>query len=512
MNDTLARRDDTTCEGSKQWYVCSAGNFRGCCASDPCSSGICFDDNVSLLHLTSAASSTTSTTSSKSTSTTTGITTSTVSALPSTTDSHTSSSTSVSSNDTSAPAATTSTESSTATSTATATSSVAAAASTGTHSPSKGPIIGGVVAAIAALILIILLFWLCRRRRKILGKSYTFHLRRSPSTKSLHNREMASVSKTELSLLETNSVKLPNESPHNSQTTSPPSNPNPNSNLSTPGSTTALSLNVSNFSPDPSEFSTLSSGVLTTSSGGFVRLPPLRMPSPLPIPTPPNEIPAPIPKTESQAAELSDTGFYRQRAELAAHSQSELINIPPERRRRNKSTLAQAHTAGHSWESSPSSSNSSGSSESSPRSAVDKNGSSTLITRATARRVVTRDGVVMGANLDRYSTIRDPERGGKEKGEKSDSGQDHVMSFMTFGGSEVEMVQRVPSSGQVNGLVGNAGENVNAQRLVSGNVLQDVGASPIREAPPAYDAGGVSPKQDEKSPSGTIGLGINRRG
>lgn len=115
----------------------------------------------------------------------------------------------------------------------------------------------------------------------------------------------------------------------------------------------------------------------------------------------------------------------------------------------------------------------------------------------------------MGANLDLYSTVRDPERA--ERGKKSDSGQEHVMSFMTFGGSEVEVVQGRSSPGRVNGPVSIAGENVSAQRVVSENVLQ-VGASPIGEAPPAYEAGGVSPKQDEKSPSGMIGLGINRRG
>ena len=73
-----------------------------------------------------------------------------------------------------------------------------------------------------------------------------------------------------------------------------------------------------------------------------------------------------------------------------------------------------------------------------------------LTTRQTARRVVTRDGVVMGANLDRYSTVRDPERGEMEmvmgKQGDGDAGRDHVMSFMTFGGSEVEMVRRAEGS------------------------------------------------------------------
>ncbi|KAJ5886502.1 uncharacterized protein N7473_009176 [Penicillium subrubescens] len=432
--DALAPRDDTSCSGSKQWYVCSAGNFRGCCASDPCTSGICFDDNVSLLHLTSAASSASSTTSSSSTSTIMKTSTVTIptasSTTSSTTVSNTSASTTTSVSSETSSAAANSTEHSSSTTTTTATGGVAAA-STGTQSSSKGPIIGGVVGGLIALIPVILLLWFCRRRRKRHGKSYTCHRRRSPSTKSLHNREMASVSKTELAQLETDSTKLHNESHHGSETASPPINSTTHSTLSTPGSTTALSsLSAPTVSPDPSEYSTLSSGILSTSSGGFARLPPLRMPNP----QPPTEMEASIPKSESQtAAELSDTGFYRQRAELAAHSQSELINVPLERRRR-KSPLNPG--------SSPSSSSGSGSSESSPRSAVDKSGSSPVTSRHTARRVVTRDGVVMGANLDRYSTIRDPERGEVKGGKKSDAGQEHVMSFMTFGGSEFEMVQR----------------------------------------------------------------------
>ena len=43
--------------------------------------------------------------------------------------------------------------------------------------------------------------------------------------------------------------------------------------------------------------------------------------------------------------------------------------------------------------------------------------------------------------------------------------------------------------------------------------LEDLGASPVCEAPPAYEVGDVLPKQDDKSPSGTmrLGLGGDRR-
>lgn len=127
---------------------------------------------------------------------------------------------------------------------------------------------------------------------------------------------------------------------------------------------------------------------------------------------------------------------------------------------------------------------------------------------------MTRDGVVMGANLDRYSPVRDPERGEVKGGKKSDSGQEHVMSFMTFGGSEFEMVQRTGSSSPRQGNAESVRSNEkeggsvsSASGSVPGIVLKDVDASPIGEAPPAYDAQGVaSPKQDDKSPSKTVGI------
>ena len=34
-----------SCSGNKQWYVCTKGNFRGCCSVDPCSTGVCPDDS-----------------------------------------------------------------------------------------------------------------------------------------------------------------------------------------------------------------------------------------------------------------------------------------------------------------------------------------------------------------------------------------------------------------------------------------------------------------------------------
>lgn len=56
---------------------------------------------------------------------------------------------------------------------------------------------------------------------------------------------------------------------------------------------------------------------------------------------------------------------------------------------------------------------------------------STLTSRPTARRVVTTEGVVLGANLDRYSGEEAGlyEQGGEGRRTR---GQDHVMSFMSL--------------------------------------------------------------------------------
>ncbi|ODM15158.1 hypothetical protein SI65_09397 [Aspergillus cristatus] len=85
--------------------------------------------------------------------------------------------------------------------------------------------------------------------------------------------------------------------------------------------------------------------------------------------------------------ELGDTGFYRQRAELATYSQSELINIPPERR----------HP--HFTASSPS-----------PTSLPNSNSNSPTQTTRTSRsrtKIITPDGVLLSANFKRLSGCED---------------------------------------------------------------------------------------------------------
>ncbi|KAJ5198240.1 uncharacterized protein N7498_007357 [Penicillium cinerascens] len=142
-----------------------------------------------------------------------------------------------------------------------------------------------------------------------------------------------------------------------------------------------------------------------------------------------------IPK-ETSFPELPDTGFYRQRAELASHSQSELINVPHNQRGHPNPRLQSClHHKPGSRSLDPISS----SDTSSPRS-PDSGKTPELTSRETARRVITPDGVVLGANLDRYSVpvvlASEPE----EKGQQSDS--EHVMSFMNYDRVGVGMTER----------------------------------------------------------------------
>lgn len=144
-----------------------------------------------------------------------------------------------------------------------------------------------------------------------------------------------------------------------------------------------------------------------------------------------------IPK-ETNFPELPDTGFYRQRAELASHSQSELINVPHNQRSHPSSRLQSClrHKPGsRSWD--PISS----SDTSSPRS-PDSDKLLELTSRKTARRVITADGVVLGANLDRHSVpvVLAPEP--EEKGRLNELDSDHVMSFMNYDRVRVEMTER----------------------------------------------------------------------
>lgn len=123
--------------------------------------------------------------------------------------------------------------------------------------------------------------------------------------------------------------------------------------------------------------------------------------------------------------------------------------------------------------------------------------------RQTARRIITDDGVVLGANLDRYSV---PSGLDVEKGKKSERNTgDHVMSFMNYDRGIGIMDWSVGA-----GMVKEKSEGNHVERPVQVmTVLEEDSFSPMSDVPPAYDyePGGVEAK-DVKSPSGTMGLGL----
>lgn len=139
-------------------------------------------------------------------------------------------------------------------------------------------------------------------------------------------------------------------------------------------------------------------------------------------PTPrmsPNKIFA-VPEEYTSTPELPDTSF-RRRAELASYSQSELINMPHDQRRPPNTPLPpHNHKPG----------SLSLDSSSSRISNLPPYTDNPVLSREAARRVITTDGVVLGANLDRYSVpiVYKPEPEDKKPSE-SDS---HVMSFMNY--------------------------------------------------------------------------------
>lgn len=170
--ESIIPRDSNDCTGDKLWYVCTAGNFRGCCSSDPCTTGICPDDTLSLttagvigLLPNVPRTTTTSSTSTSSTSTLSESTT-VLSTDPSTTASPPSSgSTTVLSTDQSTTASPPS-------STASSIASETPAGSETSNTPSApssnlGAIIGGVIGGAAVLVICaVLLFCCCRRKRE----------------------------------------------------------------------------------------------------------------------------------------------------------------------------------------------------------------------------------------------------------------------------------------------------------------------------------------------------------
>lgn len=115
-----------------------------------------------------------------------------------------------------------------------------------------------------------------------------------------------------------------------------------------------------------------------------------------------------------------------------------------------------------------------------------------LMDRKTARRVVTRDGVVLNANLETGADSPGAEMEPKRM-DDNPSSEDHVMSFMTYGGG-VEMMTRKKT------------ENDSSQGRNLMATVSEERMSLENDILPPYDAGdgSVSVDGDTKSPSGTM--------
>ncbi|KAJ5820275.1 hypothetical protein N7474_005866 [Penicillium riverlandense] len=485
--DLLPRADNLYhgCASGKQWYVCSKGDYSGCCSSDPCTTGICPDDNSAASSTTTSSTKSSSTETTTSTSKTSTETKTSISPLPTTS--------------TFADATTVQTTTSTASATGsiTAPAPVATATSSSslnTHSSNHAAIIGGVVGSIAALALSIILFFLCWRRKRKQGRILIGWPRNRTNT-SNHDPEMTSSPGTNFSR-STNDTSCLNTS----STTASESNPSDSS---------AGLLTGSSF-----ESSTLNQSNQQKTSSKDLTFPPETHPDTTTTCTFPTGV----------TAELSDTGFWRTHCELPHSPQRELINLSLSQRRRKavqqqfqQSLSRHQQSTLQRWDF-PSSTRRSprGSSQDCLASAPPLH---------TPRQIITKEGVVLGANMDRYSTASDftssSAQAGTGKGkdvQQQRAAHDHVMSFMQYdnatgtGGqrhavelpwtqrpSRESLVRKTSTSGAV--------APVPASKSMPSLALfqeDEVVYSPS-DTPPAYAAEeGVSPK-DVKSPSATMG-------
>ncbi|CAG7972178.1 unnamed protein product [Penicillium olsonii] len=444
--EALFPRDASVCTGGKQWYVCTIGGFRGCCSSDPCTTGVCPDDDdatgtmttFSDLKLTTAIAINRLPDVTPRTITTSSMTTLTeaVTMSEDPTTAATSASLSKTPVATSEPSATSETStletiSPTTFSVVRATSSGAASPTTtaslpNTSSSNRGAIIGGVLGGLAAIALIAILIFCCiRRRRKEIkhGKrSRLWHPRRAP--------------------------KDPAES-------KAPSSPSSEATRSLTAASTTPSTETNPLHLTP----TL---VLTPSPTTLIPFSPQKnQPPPL-------------------LTELQDTGRPRLCAELPSSPQSERINIPRTQRAWN----AALRTGPRAWEL-PNLTPITASPRESPvreggRGHAGQSGSGSG-SGVGVRRVP--DGVVLGANLDRYSNGLEI---GLDRGVEAEG--DHVMSFMQF--------DRSGGGGRISSDLGGIESGSGAERVLD-EIDEDV--------PPAYEAGEGSLQPEIKSPSGRMG-------
>lgn len=128
--------------------------------------------------------------------------------------------------------------------------------------------------------------------------------------------------------------------------------------------------------------------------------------------------------------------------------------------------------------------------------------------RNQAGRVVTAEGVVLGANLDRYSNgMEIGESGSQALGERGRTaergGTDHVMSFMQYAGDRGGTGLGIETGGITSNPQGGGSS---ASRPAQRSLEDDIVAAEGHDVPPAYEAAQGAPGHDIKSPSGRMGM------
>ncbi|KAJ5772195.1 hypothetical protein N7520_002724 [Penicillium odoratum] len=510
LMDHLFPRADTTCTGDKLWYVCTAGDYKGCCSSNPCTSGVCPDDD-------STSSTTTTTTKSSSTSS------------PSSTSTSSSSSSSTTSTTLVAQVSPSSTSiiggtSSSSTSITSATSTSSSTSPSTSISNNHGAINGGVVGGILALLIAVLLLFLWRRRSRMKaaqcrtidpGPFGQPSHPSGPGSPTLYMKRLNKVNgnRSLYPHLEPSFVDSNNDTMMSTLTCHPDK------------STTSLSLVNGHAKP------------MTIVTPNI----------------PSTELLASIPNRPGYTPELPDSTFQRMRAELPSDSSRDLINQPLDQRRGillyqrtvsgpssplKDSLAASVSSSPRNTHESPKSS--SGSGDSTSGSSPPSRMSPKLMARNTARRLVTEEGVVMGANLDRYSgdpredgevSIRDWNKNDHGNREEADKGKEnswhsqHFMSFMDFGNSITDSRGESGASSLVSPPVSPpVSHSVSSpvspplsvgNKVVDGAFMDSGPLSPTTsEVPPAYIAGEAEfeVNGERKTPAVTMGLGVRRLG
>ncbi|KAJ5726348.1 uncharacterized protein N7483_007705 [Penicillium malachiteum] len=527
--DFLAPREDETCTGDKLWYSCSAGDYSGCCSSNPCTTGSCPDDDTAT---TSTETKTTKTTSTKTTKTdTTKSDTTKTDTTKTTSDSTTTTSTSSSLTTFHTTTSSTSTSSTTSivqitylhqSTTATSATSTNTSVHKSTNSSNHGAIIGGIIGSIAGLLVIVVIIFCIRRRRRSAKESYDLGFKpkpisatdthyigysgSDPTTSAFYSRSPIDYRCKHFQLLSIPSITNISGLPR-------PLFDREASHLSSSEPTTLSKL----LAPHNSSKTSLSTNTKVATSTTLT--------SPLPTPT---LLP---PRTQKPTPELPDTGLNRQRVELASYSQRELINIPLDQRIHPEPQRDKDQKPESPWVSpllSTGFPDTSGSVDQirSPVSRMtnDDSGpvmsmSPPLLARSTARQLITNDGVVLGANLDHYFSSS-PKKGStesqnekkslpktpakespKQRPKPASPPQEHIMSFMNFEES-ICSENEDPCTPKKN------------ESSHEGTFLNmDSPLSPNAEGLPVYEAGGIDSVADRdfKSPSRTMTMS-GRRG